>query len=289
MQILKATYGGKDCTKQIQDKVVDEKLIIRVDNSICGDPAIGVVKNLDITAIIDGIENLFSFREGTLVHIPKPKTNKLGIFYSNNINENIYPCIKASLKSIQKAAEGKADILTCMWKHEQENPFYECIAWTQNSSHLNQILQILQLLYIAKKAENYKYVSFLEHDLLYAEGYFDYPEFDTGILVNMNYIGMNREGYQHLGQRDKPTSQLTMLFNDAIKHFESLLPNAILTNLGSLEPQIPMVEWASKNPNIHINHGIHFTSHYTIYRKNDTYKTHPYWGNHENYTHLFPS
>lgn len=287
MKIIKATYGGLDCTEQIKRKVVNGKLIVRADNGICGDPLVGVTKHLHITAIIDGEEITQSYKEGLLVTLPKPKTDRLGIFYSNNINERIYPSIRASLKSIQKAAEGKADILTCMWRHESENPFYQTIAWTQTSSHLNQILQVLQLLYTAKESGDYRYVSFLEHDLLYAEGYFDYPEFTEGVLANMNYIGMNKDGFQPLGQRDKPTSQLTMRFTDAIKHFESLLPNALVRNSGLLEPQIPMVEWNAVNPNIHINHGSHFTSHYNVYKKTELFQTHPYWGEHSQYLGFF--
>lgn len=287
LEIIKATYGGNDCTEQIKNKIVNNKLIVRSDNNIIGDPSVGVVKYLEIEANIDGEIVKTNTREGQLLTLPKPSTNRLGIFYSNNINEKIYPAIRASLKSIQKAAEGKADILTCMWRHEPENPFYECISWTQTSSHLNQILQILQLLYTARLSGDYKYVSFLEHDLVYAEGYFDYPDFDEGILANMNYIGMNKDGFQHRGQNDKPTSQLTMLFEDAIKHFESLLPNALVTNSGLLEPQLKMIEWNSEHPNIHINHGSHFTSHYNIYSKENTYDEHPYWGKHSMYTHLF--
>lgn len=287
MEIIEATYGGLDCTEIVKRKVVNGKLIIRADNNICGDPLMGVHKHLHITAEIDGQIIKESVKEGSLLTLPKPKTNRLGIFYSNNINEKIYPAIRESLKSIKKAAEGKADILTCMWRNEVENPFYQCIAWTQTSSHLNQILQILQLLYTARETGDYKYVSFLEHDLVYAEGYFDYPDFDEGVLANMNYIGMNKEGYQHRGQNDKPTSQLTMLFSDAIKHFESLLPNALVTNSGLLEPQIPMIEWNSEHPNIHINHGSHFTSHYNIYKKDDLFQTHPYWGEHSKWLGLF--
>jgi hypothetical protein len=288
MEIIKATYGGKDCTEEVKRKVINGKLILRADNDIIGDPLVGVFKKLIINAKIDGEESENEYNEGALVSLPKPKTDRLGIFYSNNINESIYPSIRASLKSIQKAAEGKADILTCMWRYEVENPFYQCIAWTQTSSHLNQILQVLQLLYTARESGDYKYVSFLEHDLIYAEGYFDYPEFEQGVLANMNYIGMNREGYQPLGQRDKPTSQLTMRFTDAIQHFESLLPNALVRNSGLLEPQIPMVEWNAKNPNVHINHGSHFTSHYNVYKKNDLFQSHPYWGEHSQYLSFFP-
>lgn len=287
MEIIEATYGGKDIKDILTKRINNGKLIVRSDNNICGDPKMGEIKYLEIEVEIDGEIVKESVKEGLLLTLPKPKTNRLGIFYSNNINEKIYPAIRESLKSIKKAAEGKADILTCMWRYEVENPFYQCIAWTQTSSHLNQILQILQLLYTAKETGDYKYVSFLEHDLVYAEGYFDYPDFDEGVLANMNYIGMNKEGYQYRGQNDKPTSQLTMLFSDAIQHFESLLPNALVTNSGLLEPQIPMVEWNSEHPNIHINHGSHFTSHYNIYKKDDLFQTHPYWGEHSKWLSLF--
>lgn len=281
MRIIKATYGGTDIATILSQKVNNGRLIVRADNSIIGDTQPGVVKYLEVEVEQEGIVYTKSVRENELFVFPEPKTDRLGIFYSNNINEKIYPAIRASLKSIQKAAENKADILTCFWRHERENPFYECIAWTQTSSHLNQILQILQLLYTAREIGNYRYVSFLEHDLLYAEGYFDYPDFNEGILANMNYMGMNIQGFQPKKQNDKPTSQLTMLFKDAIQHFESLLPNALVRNSGLLEPQLPMIEWNSENPNIHMNHGVHFTSHYNIYSQ-DTFEDHEYWGNFKN-------
>jgi hypothetical protein len=287
LEIIKASYGDRDCTKQIIEKIQNNKLVIRSDNSICGDPNVGVVKYLKIEAKINGIPKYVEIKEGDYVSLPESTTNRLGIFYSNNINQNIYPAIRESLKSIQKAAANKVDIYTCMWREEPENPFYQCIAWTQTSSHLNQILQILQLLYTAKKLGNYKYVSFLEHDVLYAEEYFDYPDFTEDVIVNMNYIGMNKDGYQNRKQNDKPTSQLIMTFEYAIEHFQSLLPNAVVTNSGLLEPQCQIKEWNSKYPNVHINHGVHFTSHFTIYDRLNTYTEHPYWGDHSKYLHLF--
>jgi len=46
-------------------------------------------------------------------------------------------------------------------------------------------------------------------------------------------------------------------------------------------------QWNAENQAIHINHGHHFTSHNSIYRKDNTYLEHPYWGNHEEYKNLF--
>ena len=287
--VKKATYGNKDCTKEIQSFIKGESLIVRSSNSIIGDSNVGTVKYLEVEIEINGKLYKESVKEGGLLVLPKTKLDRIGIFYSNNHNSKIYPAIIASLNSIKSASEGKADIYTCMWKHEPENPFIEYIAWTQTSSHLNQLLQIMQLLYCAREVNNYKYVSFMEHDVLYGEGYFDYPEFPNGeVYTNMNYIGMNKEGYQPLGQRDEPFHQMTMRFDDAIKHCERILANALITNSGLIEPQdMKRKQWNSIHPSIHINHGYQFTSHYSIYKKIGIFTEHPYWGNHDKWKYLF--
>ena len=285
MNITEATYGGVDCTAQIKSKIKDGRLIVRATNNIIGDPAIGQLKSLIVT--VDG--QVLSVKEGDLLVYPPTNNDKLGIFYSNNHNPKIYPAIRASLKSIKTASEGKADILTCMWNREPENPFMEYIAWTQTGSHLNQLLQIMQLLYAARQIHDYKYVSFLEHDVLYPEGYFDYPDFPKGtVITNMNYGGINRQGWQSRGQDDEPFHQMTMHFDDAIAHCESILANALVTNSGMIEPQtIKRDQWMSKNRAIHINHGSHFTSHFNVYRKDNVSARDPYWGQHKDYLHVF--
>lgn len=283
MNIIKATYGGINCTQQIQSKINGDKLIIRSSNDIIGDTQPGVVKYLKIEIEHNGEISNHKIQEHHLFVFPKSKTNKLGIFYSNNNTPSIYPAICASLKSIQKAAEGKADILTCMWQHEPQNPFPEFIAWTHTSSHLNQLLQVMQLLYQAREIHNYDYVSFLEHDVLYPEGYFDFPDFEEGcVMTNMSYMGINSDGFQPLGQRDEPFHQMTMRFNEAIRHCESILSNALIRNAGLIEPQnLIRKQWECINPSIHINHGKHFTSHFNVYTKN-TFNSHEYWGDSKN-------
>jgi hypothetical protein len=283
LTIKNATYGGVDCTHQIQSRINGDKLIVRSNNDIIGDTQPGNVKYLEIEIEYEGIISNYKIQEHNLFVFPESKNNKLGIFYSNNNTPSIYPAIQASLKSIQKASDGKADILTCMWKHEPENPFPEFIAWTQTTSHLNQLLQVMQLLYQAKEINKYEYVSFLEHDVLYPEGYFDFPDFEKGtVITNMNYIGINADGFQPLGQRDEPFHQMTMKFEEAIKHCESILTNALIRNSGLIEPQnIIRKQWNCINPSIHINHGRHFTSHFNVYTKN-TFSHHEYWGEHKN-------
>lgn len=289
MEIIKATYGGVDCIEKIRAKINGNKLIIRSSNDIIGDTQPGVVKYLELEIEHDGIISNHKIKENNLFVFPESRNNKLGIFYSNNNTPSIYPAIQASLKSIQKAAEGKADILTCMWQHEPQNPFPEFIAWTRTSSHLNQLLQVMQLLYQAKEISKYDYVSFLEHDVLYPEGYFDFPDFEEGIVMtNMNYMGINADGFQLLGQRDEPFHQMTMRFDEAIQHCESILSNALIRNSGLIEPQnIIRKQWECINPAIHINHGKHFTSHYNVYRKDSIYTEHSYWGSFEKYKYLF--
>jgi hypothetical protein len=283
MKIIKATYGDVDCTQQIQSRINGNKLIIRSNNNIIGDTQPGVVKYLEVEIEHEGKISNHKIQEHHLFVFPKSETTKLGIFYSNNNNSSIYPAIHASLKSIQKAAEGKADILTCMWQHDSENPFPEFIAWTHTSSHLNQLLQVMQLLYQAREIKEYEYVSFLEHDVLYPEGYFDFPNFEEGcVLTNMNYMGINSDGFQPLGQRDEPFHQMTMKFDEAIRHCESILSNALIRNAGLIEPQnLIRKQWECINPSVHINHGKHFTSHFNVYTKN-VFDTHGYWGEHKN-------
>lgn len=287
MNITEATYGGVDCTAQVKAKATDERLIIRANNDIIGDPALGQRKTLIVT--VDG--QTFSAEEGQLLIYPPTDKDRLGIFYSNNNNPKIYPAIIASLKSIEKAAKGKADILTCMWRHEPQNPFPEYIAWTHTQSHLNQLLQVMQLLYVARDVHEYKYVSFLEHDVLYPEGYFDYPDIQEGhVITNMNYMGICASGFQEVPTKHEPFHQMTMRFDEAIKHCESILANALINNSGLIEPQVGNItrtHWGCANPAVHINHGHHFTSHYSIYSSTDLKKTDPYWGNHSDYMYLF--
>jgi hypothetical protein len=287
MQIISATYGGVDCLHRVKSKVKGDRLIIMANNDIIGDTSPGNRKSLVVRFDTETI----TVEEGGLLVYPSTNNDRLGIFYSNNINPKINNAIVASLKSIEKAAEGKADILTCMWRNEPENPFPEYICWTHTYSHLNQLLQVMQLLYVARDITDYKYVSFLEHDVLYPEGYFDYPNVNEGeVITNMNYMGICKDGFQSVPTKHEPFHQMTMRFDEAIAHCESILANALVNNSGLIEPQVGNIirtQWECTNPSVHINHGHHFTSHYSIYSSTDLSKTDPYWGNHDNYLQLF--
>jgi hypothetical protein len=295
--ITKATYGGIDCTDKVKSAIRKGRLNLWVNNDIIGDTQPGKVKYLELEVsypknswFFDGIAattRSLWFKEGTMAIYPQSTATRLGIFYSNNNNPKITPAITESIKSIEDGFD--VDIITCVWEKLPYNPFIELISNYKVSSHLNQVMQILQCLYFARETKApYEYVSFLEHDVLYPAGYFSFPDFEEGtILTNMNYGGLSSLGWQEKNQMDEPMHQMTMRFNDAIKHFESILPNAILTNSGMVEPQkMKREQWQSKHQAIHINHGYHFTSHNSIYRKEYT-ENHPYWGKSSFYQHLF--
>lgn len=270
LDIQKATYGGYDVTEIVKLKVKNNQLTLRAANTIFGDPAPGVVKYLEI--FYNNGQHI-KVRENGFVKLPVSATNRLGIFYSNN---NVDKVVKESLMSLKKF-DGIADILTCVWKHIPDNPFYETQAMTQSSSHLNIIIQILQLLYTARDTGKYKYVSFLEHDVLYPDEYFDFPDFETGVMTNMNYKGICSTGFQERRADHEPLHQMTMIFDEAISHFESLIKDAIRTGNVLVEPNPNRKQWFCKNPAVHINHGRHFTSHFSIYSK-ETEPTDLYWG-----------
>lgn len=201
---------------------------------------------------------------------------KLGIFYTNN---NVPSVVEYCLKDLVKF-KNHADIISCVWTPIPNNPFPEIIAYNQRSNHLNITIQILQLLYFAESAGAYDYVSFLEHDVLYPRDYFDFNEISDGFngLLNENYVGLCDKGFQYKNQKERPLHQITMRFNDAIKHFEFMAIKAIKERSVVLEPNNLQLRFC-KNPSLHINHGKHFTSHYTIYSKDHIYLYDNSWGN----------
>lgn len=284
MKIIKATYGSKDVTKDVESLIFNNRLNFMVGNHLFGDPNLEQFKKI-IVEIDDG--SLLSVNENEFLIYPKFTKERLGIFYTNNYNEKIYDTIDLSLDTIKEAVCEKADIITCVWNRIINNPFLEIISQTKISSHLNQVLQILQSLYTAKKLNSsYKYVSFLEHDCLYPEGYFDYKDFSENCICNMNYIGLSKDGWQDKDEYQMPLSQMVMKFDYAIKHFESILPNALITNTGEVDRIEDIGIWNCVNSAVHVNHGYHFTSHYETYDKQKSLLN-DYWGDYSKYTDLF--
>jgi len=151
-------------------------------------------------------------------------------------------------------------------------------------SHLNICLQILQCLLYAKSINNYEYVYFLEHDVLYPKDYFNLKNRDSNVYCNTNYIGINKDGYQKLIRVDRPLSQMVMKFDFAINHFHQLLLNYLSDDDKIyIEPKYhEVVQIQNTIPSVHINHNRPFTSHFDCY--GDVFShTHDYWGDSNNY------
>lgn len=203
-------------------------------------------------------------------------TNKLGLFYTNNCVPKIIDLTINNLKQFSDLV----DIKTCSWHHIKDNPFPEIHAFTKHRHHLNIIIQILQLLH-SVPPDKYKYVLFLEHDVLYPKEYFLFPDFEDSWMVNENYIGVCEFGFQPLIATHHPLHQIIMLYNNCISHFEKLLLRVIKERSLNLEPYGSRYIWRCPNPAIHINHGNHFTTHYKIY-SDKYYENDDYWGSYIN-------
>jgi hypothetical protein len=201
-------------------------------------------------------------------------SNKLGLYYTNSTIPNIIDYTLKVLSDYQDII----DIRTCSWKPIKNNPFPEMLSITHSRSHLNIIIQILQLLY-SVPTDYYKYVLFLEHDVIYPKEYFSFPDFEDNCLVNENYMGVCKDGFQDPAEIHQPMHQMVMRFSDAVKHFESIIYRSIKKDKTlCLEPECQRYVWRCSKPPIHINHGLNFTTHFKIYSK-ESYHNHAQWGN----------
>lgn len=289
--IKSAHYGSGqhqiDVTEKIKKDFLSKKSIFVNNQYVGSDPCVNVVKNLRI--VLDNNEE-YSFKENTLCYFGTldkrfNKCDRLGIFYTNN---SIKPeIINKSLETIEiaKNFSGKTEVIVCPHKINQQKYFWEVESMFKSGGHINIATQILQLLNIVKDCPNFKYVSFLEHDVMYPENYFVYDNFDVDCVCNDNYIGICKNGFQKKDQDHQPLHQITMKYDYAVKYFERLLLVYMRGEFELLEPSIKHRHTIS-NPSIHINHGNHFTSHYSIYSK-DTTKENNYWGNFDKYSNLF--
>jgi len=300
MKIVKATYGTndvfEDVTEDIQKFFINKQLTILVSNKVFKDPKIGFLKNLNVE-FENGLK--ISQKEGNYLLYPE-FNERVGIFYTNNYESNSIrkKSLNASLESLKLLSKKNVRIVTSVWNTVPNNPFIELFSPIKVSCHLNQVLQILQCLYfIRKNSDKVKYVSFLEHDCIYPKDYFDYDDFECDSITNTNHIGLSKNGWQPKNDGIRPTSNVVMKFDRSIEHFENILPHALLNNSGSLEPWYSKKEgtnslnwknkdWECKNPSFHINHGHHFTQHFTTFKKVFS-QSNEYWGDYSEYAYLF--
>ncbi len=71
--------------------------------------------------------------------------------------------------------------------------------------------------------------------------------------------------------------QMVMDHDFALKHFHTALDGYLRGDGCNLEPDVKRVRRHTALPAIHVNHGRHLTSHFSIYSK-QTVPEIPYWG-----------
>lgn len=260
MKILQATYGGADVTDIVSRKVKEGRLLVKADNSVFGDPAPGLRKVLEVVTDVE----VNSVEEGQWLMLPVTYTDRLGVWYTNNNHEGT---VRASLMNLSRF-NGRADILTSVWNPIAGNPFPEFVSQYRVFSHLNIGLQVLNLLYVARQVGKYKWVSFLEHDVLYPADYFTHHIPATSkVAANMNYHGICSGGFQRRMANHHPLHQMTMDFDFAISHWEKFVLGCIKSGGGGVvEPDgVKVYEYETDAKALHVNHRMNFTSHYSIY------------------------
>jgi len=200
---------------------------------------------------------------------------KCGIFYTDNENPIV---TKYALHTLNKNIKD-IKIITCSNTMIDGNPFENLILNNPIRCHKNIVDKILLCLNHLKQIDKYDYVSFLEHDVLYPDTYFDFPEFSE-CICNMNYLGICSGGYQEKLPAQLPLHQMTMNFEFALKHFEKELEIINERGWDCIEPD-NVERYENPNPALHINHGKHFTSHYQCYKKPESTFIN-FWGDFNN-------
>ena len=266
-----AFYGSKDVTNTVQS-IIDKPF--RVSNSLFGDGDVGKFKQLVVKH-----DNRVKVVDENQMFVLSNNPN-LAIYYTNNQNEKL---VELTLDTIYENLIN-TDLIICSKTPVRTN-WINILSKLNNHGHLSINTQILQcLLYGNEINPNYNKVFFLEHDVLYPEGYFD---FDSTNLIdcNQNYIGLKYDGFQIKEYNHQPLHQLIMDFQYALKHFKNLEMSYLIDKSALLEPIDIIKNYDSKNPCVHINHGHNFTSHFSIYSETTT-PNNDYWGNYKSYKYL---
>lgn len=215
----------------------------------------------------------------------------LGVYYTHS---QLHPKLQEHnllrIKQMVQATPG-ADYICSVWK---ETPFVpkekQQVSFFKNNGHMNIALQIYRAL-LTKK--DFNYVAFLEHDVLYHQGYLNilaanYQQGYDGVSYR-SFIGMNAKGFQKLNQADEPMSMLSMRYDKAVALMKNKIEYYVTNGAGCIEPddKSKMLKVKGED-NVHVNmnetkHNHHLTSHYNIYSKTQITDSHKYWGSHKQY------
>jgi hypothetical protein len=212
----------------------------------------------------------------------------LGIWYSNNAADP--KILKSSLDSLARTRG--AEVITCPWYAVVGNPFRELLSYHRTGTHLGIFLQALQALYDhLERGREPEAVAFLEHDVLYPEDYFERVRGglsdEARGVYNLDYIGMDENGYCKVNAGQGPAHQQTLRFPYALEFLEGALKVCAARGSTTVEPEdkggFVRLDGGLDRPAVHINHTKHFTSHYKLYSREPFCQVHPYWGDYRQY------
>lgn len=281
VEILCASYGTLDVTLYLKNLVDQGIFQLKVRNETFGsDPNPGTPKMLAINYKIDGHLFCVEQTENTDFNFftrNYPESERLGIYYTNNSKPAIIKATLDNLLSIWK--QKNIDIIVCGFTYIPGYPFHWVESLFKESSHPNIKLMICQCLAKAQQLGRYRFVSFLEHDVLYPSDYFDYPDISSTYtsIMNSNYIGVTKQGYEAFIGNFNVLSQYTCHFDFAVKHFFDSFRSTIETGDGPLEPYARVLTYQGSSPSIHINEQGSFTQHAACF-SHAYYPYSEYWG-----------
>jgi hypothetical protein len=217
----------------------------------------------------------------------------LAIYYTHNqINQQL---LEASVKSVIRATDyanlkGRIQVSRAITSWEKVEAWkggmiYQSIH--KKKGHMNICWQLLKVL--SANEGMFDYVTFCEHDVLYAPNYFDriseYLVDDPEYVVNLNYIGLGPTGYVRPQPVDRCLSQATMRYDFAIANLERSKADCERQGWCYLEPDQPATYMTGDDAvaNVHVNMNTtgsshHLTNHYDLYERIPYIKHHPLWG-----------
>ncbi len=179
---------------------------------------------------------------GSIEHIAPQRI--LAVWYSNNSAPD--QLLTASLQSIQIAQDQSrhaVTVVTVPWRPVPNNPFPESLAaYRAGPGHLNIVKQIRQGIAASSLKDAPDVVCFLEHDVLYAPGYFDrvgdaFAKNPVAPVVShLDYIGLNATGWLAVRERHEPLHQLSMRYSVALANLARAEAEALATGQCLLEP-----------------------------------------------------
>jgi len=231
---------------------------------------------------------------------PEPKRQKLlAVWYSDN--SALPALLDRSAASIVQARRftqrHDVTVSACSWAPVPAFGGHgRAFTGTKRRGYDTIVAQIDQAVQAAiVKGETYDAVCFMEHDVLYPANYFDRigdalaatPA--APVVSNLDYIGLNGTGWQHVRERHEPLHQLTLRWDTFAANLARAKGEARAGRPVVLEPNhgADRKEWVRlfprvdvQMPAVHVNHAAgRLSSHGEVCYEPVGYTLdHPYWG-----------